>query len=95
MGQNFLIDKNILEKIIASAEIKPDDFVLEVGPGLGTLTQALASNAKKVVAVEKDETMIEILKETLAGYKNVEVINEDILKFENLVFKKLSKLPKM
>lgn len=82
LGQNFLIDKNILEKIINTADIKPAETVLEVGPGIGTLTQELAKKAKRVVAIEKDETMVEVLKETLAEYKNVEVINEDILKYE-------------
>ena len=82
LGQNFLIDKNILNKILEAADLKSDDTVLEVGPGLGTLTQELAKKAKRVIAVEKDETMIEILKETLAEYKNVEVINEDILKYD-------------
>ena len=81
LGQNFLIDKNILDKIIDSANLNSADFVLEVGPGLGTLTQELAKRAGQVVAVEKDENMIEILKETLPEYKNVEVLNEDILKY--------------
>jgi len=80
LGQNFLIDKNILNKIIESADIKSTDIILEVGPGLGTLTQELAKNAKKVVAIEKDKMMIEILKETLKDFKNVEVIQGDILK---------------
>ena len=80
LGQNFLIDKNILEKIIACADIKPDDFILEVGPGIGTLTQELAKMAKKIVTIEKDHTMIEILKETLRDFNNVEIIQGDILK---------------
>jgi 16S rRNA (adenine1518-N6/adenine1519-N6)-dimethyltransferase len=88
LGQNFLIDKNILEKIVDSANIKPKDIILEVGPGLGVLTQELAKKAKKVIAVEKDETMIEILKETLKDFKNVEVINEDILTIESQIPKK-------
>jgi len=79
LGQNFLIDKNVLEKIINSADIKTDDIILEVGPGLGTLTQELASRAGQVIAVEKDKTMVEILKETLKNFKNVEVIQGDIL----------------
>ena len=82
LGQNFLIDENILEKIIESAEIKPTDTILEVGPGIGTLTRALAQKAGKVIAVEKDETMVEVLKETLKDFKNVEVINADILTYE-------------
>lgn len=81
LGQNFLIDKNVLEKIITSADIKPDDTILEVGPGIGTLTQALANKAGKVIAVEKSETMCKILAETMKDYKNIEVINADILKF--------------
>jgi 16S rRNA (adenine1518-N6/adenine1519-N6)-dimethyltransferase len=80
LGQNFLIDKNVLEKIIDASDIKPDDIVLEVGPGLGTLTQKLAEKAKKVIAIEKDETMIEILKETLKDFNKIEVIQGDILK---------------
>jgi len=84
LGQNFLIDKRILEKIIESAEIKSTDTLLEVGPGLGTLTQELAKIGERVITVEKDETMIEILKETLKGVDNVEVIQGDILKIEKL-----------
>ena len=80
LGQNFLIDKNILKKIISTAEIKTDDTILEVGPGIGTLTAELAQKAKKVISIEKDKTMVEILKETLKDYKNIEVINADILK---------------
>ena len=83
LGQNFLIDKNVLKKIIEAADIKPDDVILEVGPGLGTLTGALAEKAGRVVAVEKDETMINILKETLRGFNNVEVIQGDILEIKN------------
>ena len=80
LGQNFLIDKNVLKKIIDSADIKSDDIILEVGPGIGTLTCELAKKAKKVIAIEKDEKMCKILKETLTDYKNVEIINADILK---------------
>jgi len=80
LGQNFLIDKNVLSKIIEASNIKPTDNIIEVGPGMGVLTKELAERAGRVVAVEKDETMIEILKETLANFKNVEVINDDILK---------------
>ena len=82
LGQNFLIDKNVLEKINKAADIRSDDFILEVGPGIGTLTQELAKQAKEVVAIEKDETMIEILKETLTDFNNVKVIQGDILKTE-------------
>ncbi len=84
LGQNFLIDKNILNKIIESADIKSNDIILEVGPGIGTLTQELAQRAKKVIAVEKDKTMIEILKETLKGFNNIEIIQGDILKIDYL-----------
>jgi len=80
LGQNFLIDKNVLRRIIESADIKPNDIILEVGPGAGTLTQELARKAKKVIAVEKDRTMIEILKKTLKDFNNVEVVQGDILK---------------
>ncbi len=80
LGQNFLIDKNVLEKIVTAADLKPSDGVLEIGPGIGTLTQELAKKAKRVVAVEKDRKMCEILQKTLEGYKNVEVVDEDILK---------------
>ncbi|MCX6722472.1 MAG: 16S rRNA (adenine(1518)-N(6)/adenine(1519)-N(6))-dimethyltransferase RsmA [Candidatus Staskawiczbacteria bacterium] len=80
LGQNFLIDKNVLDKIIEASDIKPNNVILEVGPGLGTLTQELARRAKKVIAVEKDKTMIEILKETLKNFNNVEIIQGDILK---------------
>jgi len=82
LGQNFLIDKNVLGKIIESAGIKPNEVILEVGPGIGTLTQELAKLAKKVIAVEKDKTMCEILKGTLKDYKNVKVINADILRYK-------------
>lgn len=81
-GQNFLIDAHVLDKIIAAAEITKDDFVLEIGPGIGTMTQYLAENAGKVVAVEIDRMLIPILKETLSGYGNVKVINEDIMKLD-------------
>lgn len=81
-GQNFLIDNNILEKIIQAAEITKDDFVLEIGPGIGTLTQYLCEHAKNVLAVEIDKKLIPILEETLVDYNNVEVINDDILKVD-------------
>lgn len=80
LGQNFLVNEKVLEKIIESAELKKDDVVLEVGPGIGTLTQELAKRVKKVIAVEKDKKMIETLKETLENCNNVEVITEDALK---------------
>lgn len=81
-GQNFLIDTHVLEKIIAAAGITKDDCVLEIGPGIGTMTQYLAENAGHVVAVEIDRNLIPILKETLADYDNVTVINEDILRVD-------------
>ena len=82
-GQNFLIDTHVLEKIIKSAEITKDDLVLEIGPGIGTMTQYLCENAREVVAVEIDKNLIPILEnDTLAEYDNVTVINEDILKLD-------------
>lgn len=81
-GQNFLIDARVLDKIIAAAEIGEDDFVLEIGPGIGTMTQALAEAAREVAAVEIDKELIPILRETLSGYGNVTVIHEDILKVD-------------
>ena len=79
-GQNFLIDANILEKIVASAGITKEDTVLEIGPGIGTLTQYLAEAAKQVICVEIDKNMIPVLEYTLADFDNVTVINQDILK---------------
>lgn len=81
-GQNFLIDTNILERIISESEITKDDCVLEIGPGIGTMTQYLAESAKRVVAVEIDRSLIPILEDTLSGYDNVTVINDDILKVD-------------
>ena len=81
-GQNFLIDAHVLEKIIQSANITKEDFVLEIGPGIGTMTQYLAEAAREVTAVEIDRNLIPILKDTLSGYDNVNVINEDILKVD-------------
>lgn len=81
-GQNFLIDNGILEKIIESANITQDDCILEIGPGIGTMTQRLAEEAGEVVAVEIDKNLIPILDETLADYNNVTIINEDILKVD-------------
>ena len=75
-GQNFLIDSHVLQKIIDAAHITKDDFVLEIGPGIGTMTQYLSEHAREVMAVEIDHNLIPILKETLAGYDNVEVLNE-------------------
>lgn len=81
-GQNFLIDTGVLERIIAAAEITKEDCVLEIGPGIGTMTQYLAENAGEVVAVEIDKALIPILQDTLSDYDNVTVINEDILKVD-------------
>ena len=81
-GQNFLIDTRVLERIIAQAEITKDDMVLEIGPGIGTMTQYLCENAREVVAVEIDNSLIPILEDTLSEYNNVTVINDDILKVD-------------
>ncbi len=81
-GQNFLIDTHVLERIIEAAGITRDDFVLEIGPGIGTMTQYLCENAREVVAVEIDKNLIPILGDTLQEYDNVTVINEDILKLD-------------
>ncbi len=81
-GQNFLIDTHVLEKIIKAADITKDDCVLEIGPGIGTLTQYLCENAREVVAVEIDKMLIPILADTLSDYDNVTVINQDILKYD-------------
>ena len=81
-GQNFLIDPHVLDKIIGAAGVTKEDMVLEIGPGIGTMTQYLAEAAREVVAVEIDNNLIPILKETLAEYDNVTVINEDILKVD-------------
>ncbi len=82
-GQNFLIDTHVLEKIIKSAEITKEDLVLEIGPGIGTMTQYLCENAREVIAVEIDKNLIPILEgDTLAEYDNVTIINEDILKLD-------------
>ncbi len=81
-GQNFLIDANILEKITDGAGLTPEDTVLEIGPGIGTLTQYLCEKAARVVAVEIDKALIPILEDTLSEYDNVTVINEDVLKLD-------------
>lgn len=82
-GQNFLIDENVVRKIVREAGVTKDDFVLEVGPGIGTMTQILCEEAREVVAVEIDKKLIPILtKDTLSYYDNVTVINEDILKLD-------------
>lgn len=81
-GQNFLIDEHVLEKIIESSGITKDDFILEIGPGIGTMTQYLAEAAREVAAVEIDKTLIPILQDTLKEWNNVTVINNDILKVD-------------
>lgn len=81
-GQNFLIDTHVLDKIIRAAEITKDDFVLEIGPGIGTMTQYLAQAAREVVVVEIDKALIPILQDTLSGFPNAEVIQDDILKVD-------------
>jgi len=80
LGQNFLVNKGAVKRVINAADIKPDEVILEVGPGLGALTEELAKKAKKVIAVEKDRKMVEILKETLKGFENIEIVQGDILK---------------
>lgn len=80
LGQNFLIDENILSKIVSAAQLKVEDYVIEIGPGIGALTQVLAQHAKKVVALEIDQRLKPILGETLSSYENVEVLFEDVLK---------------
>ncbi|SHJ82120.1 dimethyladenosine transferase [Geosporobacter subterraneus DSM 17957] len=82
LGQNFLIDENILNKIIDGASVTKEDYVIEVGPGIGTLTQALADQAKEVVAVEIDKSLLPILAETLGPWENVSVVNADVLKLD-------------
>lgn len=81
-GQNFLIDPHVLEKIVEAARITPEDCVLEIGPGIGTMTQYLAESAREVVAVEIDRALIPILQDTLSAYDNVTVLNEDIMKVD-------------
>ena len=81
-GQNFLIDDHVIYKIIHGAQVTKDDFVLEIGPGIGTMTQYLAEAAREVAAVEIDRKLIPILNETLSEYDNVTIINEDILKVD-------------
>jgi 16S rRNA (adenine1518-N6/adenine1519-N6)-dimethyltransferase len=87
LGQNFLVDKNVLDKIIATADLEAGDNILEVGPGLGTLTYALLAKGAKVVAIEKDKDLISALKENLQEFKNLELVNDDFLEldFEKLI----------
>lgn len=81
-GQNFLIDGRVLDKIIGAAQIGPDDCVLEIGPGIGTMTKRLAEAAGQVIAVEIDKNLIPILQEVLGEYDNITILNEDILKVD-------------
>lgn len=80
LGQNFLIDDNIVDKIVAGAGIGPEDKIIEVGPGIGTLTREMASRAQNLMAVEIDKNLIPILEDTLGDYDNVKIVNEDIIK---------------
>ena len=92
LGQNFLIDTNVIDRIIEGARVKEGDYVIEVGPGIGTLTKEMGRTAEKVVAIEIDKTLIPILEETLSDSPNIEVINQDILKVDvqELVKEKLN-----
>jgi len=87
MGQHFLVQRTVLRKVIESSELKKEDIVLEIGAGLGTLTRELAQRVKKVMAVEKDPKLVEILREVLKDSQNVEIIQQDILKFQVSSFK--------
>lgn len=82
LGQNFLINKEVIDKIISSSEIDEDDLVIEIGPGLGTLTKYLLEKAKKVICIELDKKMIKILRERFSLYENFELLNQDILKVD-------------
>ena len=92
LGQNFLIDTNVIDRILEGARVTEGDYVIEVGPGIGTLTKEMGRTAEKVVAIEIDKTLIPILEETLADFPNIEVINQDILKVDvqELVKEKLN-----
>ena len=81
-GQNFLIDEHVLNKIISAAELTEDDYVIEIGPGIGTMTERMAPECKHVTAIEIDKELIPILSETLSGFDNVDIINEDVLKVD-------------
>src|SRR3989338_9297123 len=83
LGQNFLVNKDIAKKIVEAAELKPDDVVLEIGPGKGILTEELAKKAGKVIAVEIDGNLVEILENKFKGNGKIEIINENILKILN------------
>lgn len=81
-GQNFLIDEHVLNKIISAAELTEDDYVIEIGPGIGTMTERMAPECRHVTAIEIDKELIPILSETLSGFDNVDIINEDVLKVD-------------
>ena len=81
-GQNFLIDEHVLNKIIVAAELSKDDYVIEIGPGIGTMTERMAPECRHVTAIEIDKELIPILSETLSGFDNVDIINEDVLKVD-------------
>lgn len=91
LGQNFLIDDNALQDIVNGAEISQDDLVIEIGPGLGSLTKLLLEKAKKVICIELDKKMVKILKDRFIAYKNFEIINEDVLRID---FNELIKIEK-
>ena len=95
LGQNFLIDKRIIKKVAEAANLRPKNIVLEIGPGIGNLTQELAKKVKKVIAIEKDPKMIEILKETLKDYENVEIIKGDILELDPRTYNLKAKIYKI
>jgi len=82
LGQNFLIDKNVVKKFIRACNLKSKDIVLEIGPGIGTLTQEIAKKVKRVIAVEKDPKMVKVMKETLKDFENIDIVQKDILKFK-------------
>ena len=81
LGQNFLIDRDLPQKLVAAAQIDAQDTVLEIGPGIGAITQALAQKAKSVIAIEKDRNMVEILKETLKEFSNVEIVQAEYISY--------------
>ena len=96
LGQNFLINKGVIDKMIQSADIKPDDTIIEIGPGLGVITEELAKKAKTVIAVEKDRKMAEILTKRFASSNNITIIQEDILKLSHQIpteYKVVANLP--
>jgi len=95
LGQTFLIDKNVIKKVIRTANLQPEDIVLEIGPGFGALTQEIAKKVKKVIAVEKDKKICKILRGTLKDFSNIDIINKDILRYKLQVtnYKIVANLP--